>query len=712
MMEIVCFLILALALGSVEANCRSQSPSCWDSGLKFSLPIEVCYGIGVCRCDNLVADCSSNSDSLTFIPDLNRSYKFLNFSNNNVTSISDASFFVNVSRDVEIIDLHSNGLTYIAEGVFQGLKKLKTLLIGGSNQLGYNSMPAMISFPGLLNLNMRCLNLGPIPQYAFQGPYHSQINYIDFSWNHLGSLNMSVLQPLQKLSNITFWHNEIYELQTAYMPSLRFLDLSMNRLYDFPKTCLSKGRSLFPNLEHISLDQNMIQCIDDPVCLPNVKVVWLKYNHFEYFTKGTFRSERFPALEDLSIMQMENKILGMSPYFINNSAVEKITFVLNDVDFSKDYVHPEVFGGCTNVYFLNLRGNSFQDVSVEKFHHMMRPMEKSLKIVSLSDTGLTQIRRNMFSRLTHVTELYLYRNRVMSIPDGAFDNMHRLWQVILDNNLIQTISETTFSEKIRSGLKKVSLGGNPYRCDCDILWFQKWMKTNPVIFQDYHTRGYYCHNENNVTITDFVLNPQACILGSGAATLTIGIACFLIIFLVLLIVFFRFRWHVRLWLYEVCRGRRRRSRVSRGCKYDVFVSYAEEDAVWVQEELLPVLEGEWGLTLCVHQRDFRPGKHIVDNISDCVSDSERVMLVFSPHFARSEWCQFELKYCQSFVMDHDDVMVLVALQETQSRDMTGAMFAVLRTTTYIEWDEEQDARQSFWGRLHVALDDPEEIQVV
>ncbi|KAK7113056.1 toll-like receptor 6 [Littorina saxatilis] len=255
----------------------------------------------------------------------------------------------------------------------------------------------------------------------------------------------------------------------------------------------------------------------------------------------------------------------------------------------------------------------------------------------------------------------------------------------------------------------IYLEGNPYQCDCDILWFQNWMRTQPNLFKHYFF-DYRCANVN-VTIPDFVLNPQACILGSGAATLTIGIACFLLIFLVLLIVFFRFRWHVRLWLYEVCRGRRRRSRVSRGCKYDVFVSYAEEDAVWVQEELLPVLEGEWGLTLCLHHRDFRPGKHIVDNISDCVSDSERVLLVFSPHFARREWCQFELKYCQSFVKERDDVMVLVALQETQSRDMTGAMLAVLRTTTYIEWDEEQDARQSFWRRLHVALDDIEDIQV-
>ena len=169
---------------------------------------------------------------------------------------------------------------------------------------------------------------------------------------------------------------------------------------------------------------------------------------------------------------------------------------------------------------------------------------------------------------------------------------------------------------------------------------------------------------------------------------------------------------MRLWLYEVCRGRsQRRRRCRQRFRYDVFVSYAEENREWVHHELIPKAEEEWGLRLCVHQRDFVPGKHIVDNICDCVADSERVLLVFSPYFARSEWCQFELKYCQVCVMEREDVLVLVALQGVPSRDMTGTMLALMKTTTYIEWGEQQDARESFWGRLKLALEEPEEIVI-
>ena len=219
---------------------------------------------------------------------------------------------------------------------------------------------------------------------------------------------------------------------------------------------------------------------------------------------------------------------------------------------------------------------------------------------------------------------------------------------------------------------------------------------------------------------------QACLLSMSASILISASACFLLLLFLLSTALYGNRWPLKLWLYTVCRGRHERSRRQaeerrsranddggeggdghgHGYRYDVFLAYAEEDMGWVQDELLPVLEGRWGLRVCVHQRDFVPGKHIVDNISDSVEGSERVLLVFSPHFARSQWCQFELRYCQTCVMERDDVMVLALLRETESRDMSGAMTAVMRTTTYLEWaDQSQAARESFWGRLRLALGD-------
>ena len=68
------------------------------------------------------------------------------------------------------------------------------------------------------------------------------------------------------------------------------------------------------------------------------------------------------------------------------------------------------------------------------------------------------------------------------------------------------------------------------------------------------------------------------------------------------------------------------------------------------------------------------------------------LLSYNPSTCCSEWCQFELKYCQTCVMERDDVMVLVALPAAGAcspRDLTAAMMALLRTTTYLEWQGDQ-----------------------
>jgi hypothetical protein len=108
----------------------------------------------------------------------------------------------------------------------------------------------------------------------------------------------------------------------------------------------------------------------------------------------------------------------------------------------------------------------------------------------------------------------------------------------------------------------------------------------------------------------------------------------------------RYRWHLRLQLYAAFRSqnahRRRRYLANNDFDFDIFVSYASEDAVWVYQHLAPELEGRRGLRLCLCERDFIPGRNIVDNIETFVARSRKVLMVFSRHFARSPWCQFEL----------------------------------------------------------------------
>jgi hypothetical protein len=140
-------------------------------------------------------------------------------------------------------------------------------------------------------------------------------------------------------------------------------------------------------------------------------------------------------------------------------------------------------------------------------------------------------------------------------------------------------------------------------------------------------------------------------------------------------------------------------------EYDVFVSYAEEDRDWVQNVLQPEVEGRWGYRLCLHYRDFRPGKQILDNIKGSVDSSRWMMFVFLPHFARSRWCQFELSLGLGHAMNRDNDLLVVYLAEVAPEDMTAGMAAILRSSTYLQWAEPGQEVTQFWNNLRAVLPD-------
>ncbi|XP_034005311.1 toll-like receptor 6 [Trematomus bernacchii] len=73
--------------------------------------------------------------------------------------------------------------------------------------------------------------------------------------------------------------------------------------------------------------------------------------------------------------------------------------------------------------------------------------------------------------------------------------------------------------------------------------------------------------------------------------------------------------------------------------YHVFISYSSTDCQWTHC-LIDQLEA-CGLQVCYHERDFTPGRTVLENMSDCIQESQKVLLVLSPEFVRSRWCLLE-----------------------------------------------------------------------
>ncbi|XP_057693887.1 uncharacterized protein LOC130916852 [Corythoichthys intestinalis] len=76
-----------------------------------------------------------------------------------------------------------------------------------------------------------------------------------------------------------------------------------------------------------------------------------------------------------------------------------------------------------------------------------------------------------------------------------------------------------------------------------------------------------------------------------------------------------------------------------GETFHVFISYSSTDYQWTHA-LIEQLEAH-GLHVCYHERDFTAGRTVLENMSECIQESQKVLLVLSSEFVRSRWCLLE-----------------------------------------------------------------------
>lgn len=76
-------------------------------------------------------------------------------------------------------------------------------------------------------------------------------------------------------------------------------------------------------------------------------------------------------------------------------------------------------------------------------------------------------------------------------------------------------------------------------------------------------------------------------------------------------------------------------------RFHLFVSYSSVDAAWTHG-LIGRLEADHaGLRVCLHERDFTPGRNVLENMAECIHQSQKVLLVLSQAFVQSRWCLLE-----------------------------------------------------------------------
>ncbi|XP_075936667.1 LOW QUALITY PROTEIN: toll-like receptor 13 [Anarhichas minor] len=147
-------------------------------------------------------------------------------------------------------------------------------------------------------------------------------------------------------------------------------------------------------------------------------------------------------------------------------------------------------------------------------------------------------------------------------------------------------------------------------------------------------------------------------------------------------------------------------------QYDAFVSYNTHDEPWVIRELLPKLEGEQDWRLCLHHRDFEPGKPIIDNITDAIYGSRKTICVISRRYLESEWCSREIQVASFRLFDErKDVLIMVFLEDIPIAQLSPyyRMRKLLKRRTYLSWPRAEEHPELFWEKLRQALKTGEDL---
>ena len=333
--------------------------------------------------------------------------------------------------------------------------------------------------------------------------------------------------------------------------------------------------------------------------------------------------------------------------------------------------------------------------SLCSFHDYFR----NLQILDLSLNKIDEICPEILSYLGNVKELSLARNELEQLPT-EIELMTKLTKHDLSNNLLEELPK---SVQNIAKLKDLDISGNKFRCDCDTFWMTEWLANSladKVKVKDSYSIVCVSGKGQGKHLIDLNQNDLGC--NDPLIHALIGLAVTFSLIAIMAIVIYKYKGYIKVWLYARF-GFHPWDNVKENPEekdYDAFVSFCRKDENWVLKTLLPYLEApQCGFHLCVHDRDFVPGAAITKNITTAIEYSRRTILVLTPDFIKSGWCDFEFQTAHKRSLDdRSNFLIVVVLKEVDEKDLDETLKFYMKTNTYVTVNDKW-----FWQKMQYAM---------
>ncbi|VDI24486.1 toll-like receptor 4 [Mytilus galloprovincialis] len=339
---------------------------------------------------------------------------------------------------------------------------------------------------------------------------------------------------------------------------------------------------------------------------------------------------------------------------------------------------------CSNKGLLNLIFSGIPQVPSNAFS------------LNLQHNSIHIIRNKDLRHMTNLTVLDLSYNRLSYISGDAFNGLEKLQQLRLNNNeLDYRHYETTRSFQPLKSLKLLSIENNAhlsYFPEEALAYLTKLeiFKVDLPKFSSISMSLNLGKEYRKLThLHSLYLNGEAMILSSA-------------------VVIYK-RWKLR-YLYYTAKMKytsiENGDEDSREYDYDAFISYSDEDRMFVINDCIKNLEQDRNLKLCIHERDFIPGHDITNNIVRAIQTSRKTICIITRSFLKSDFCMFELNMAKmesTHSRNGKNILVLVFNEKLSSKDLPLHLYEHIQKQSYLQYQNNEIANAFFWEKINDAI---------
>ncbi|XP_049646073.1 toll-like receptor 1 [Suncus etruscus] len=526
------------------------------------------------------------------------------------------------------------------------------------------------------------------------------------------------------LNNIeTTWDCFFIILQSVWPTSIEYFSITNVTLqgkinfreFNYSNTSL-KAMSVHQLVSYsFTFPQNVVYTIFSNMNIPKLTVSSTRMFHmlcpsqsspFRYldFSNNLLTDTVFKNCENL--VKLEILILQMNQLkeLANIIHITKTMKSLQQLDISQNSLrYDKKEGNCfwaESLLSLNLSSNMLTD-------SIFRCLPLNIKVLDLHKNRIRSI-PNDVNNLEALEELNVASNALTILPGcGTFSSLSVL---TIDSNSISKPAADFFQTcpKIRS----IKAGNNPFQCTCELREFiQRVDQASRTVVEGWPD-SYKCdypESSKGTPLKDFHVSQLSCNPALLMATI-VGIMLVVAIAMTILCVYFDVPWYLRM-VFQWTQTRHRARNIhleelQRNLQFHAFISYSEHDSAWVKNELLPNLEKE-DIQVCLHERNFVPGKSIVENIINFIEKSYKSIFVLSPYFVQSEWCHYELYFAHhNLFHEGSDNLILILLEPIPQYSISSSyhkLKTLMARRTYLEWPKEKSKHGLFWANLRAAI---------